>query len=102
VKVVEARRPVETWFLRDCAARACLEISVDVSEVPVVSRSVDFIDQCLRQAALYPRWLVITSTVLTGIAVLWIVAKLLKWTLILLFTLLVVAIVGGVIVWWLG
>jgi len=63
---------------------------------------VDFIDQCLRQAALYPRWLVITSTVLTGIAVLWIVAKLLKWTLILLFTLLVVAIVGGVIVWWLG
>jgi hypothetical protein len=63
---------------------------------------VDFIDQCVRQAALYPRWLVITSTVLTGIAVLWIVAKLLKWTLILLFTLMVVAIVGGVIIWWLG
>jgi hypothetical protein len=56
----------------------------------------------MRQAALYPRWLVVTSTVLAGIAVLWIVAKLLKWTLLLLFTLLVVAIVGGAILWWLG
>ena len=56
----------------------------------------------MRQAALYPRWLVITSTVLAAIAVLWLVAKLFKWTLILLFTLTVVALVGGAILWWLG
>ena len=63
---------------------------------------MDLIDQCIRQAALYPRWLVVTCTVLTMIAFLWLVAKLLKWTLILLFTLTVVALVGGLLVWWLG
>jgi hypothetical protein len=75
---------------------------LDAQGVPGVSRGVDFIDQCLRQAALYPRWLVITSTVLAAIAVLWVVAKLLKWTLIILFSLTVVAIVAGAILWWLG
>jgi hypothetical protein len=63
---------------------------------------VDLIDQCVRQAALYPRWLVVTSTVLAAIAVLWIVAKLFKWTLILLLTFTAVAIVGGALIWWLG
>jgi hypothetical protein len=63
---------------------------------------MDLIDQCMRQAALYPRWLVVTSTVLAGIAVLWIVAKLFEWTMMILFTLVVLAIVGGVLVWWLG
>ena len=89
-------------FHQGYALCACCEISLDASDVPVVSRRVDFFDQCMRQAALYPRWLVITSTVLAGIAVFWIVAKLLKWTLILLLTFLVVAIVGGAILWWLG
>jgi len=63
---------------------------------------VDLFDQCLRQAALYPRWLVVTSTVLAAFAMLWIVAKLLKWTLLLLFTLVFLALVGGLLVWWLG
>jgi hypothetical protein len=78
------------------------ENTFDAPELPVVCHGVDLIDQCLRQAALYPRWLVITSTVLAGIAVFWIVAKLLKWTLILLLTFLVVAIVAGALLWWLG
>jgi len=56
----------------------------------------------MRQAALYPHWLVITVTVLAGIVIFWIVAKLLEWTLILLLTFTVVAIVGGVLFWWLG
>ena len=73
-----------------------------MTRFPVVSHEVDFIDQCLRQAALYPRWLVITSTVLAGIAVLWIVAKLLKWAFVFLFVLILLAIVGGVLIWWLG
>ena len=76
--------------------------TLDVADLLVVSRGVELIDQCLRQAALYPRWLVITSTVLAAIAVLWIVAKLFKWTLILLFMFTVVAIVGGLLLWWLG
>ena len=76
--------------------------TLDVADLLVVSRGVDLIDQCLRQAALYPRWLVITSTVLAAIAVLWIVAKLFKWTMILLFMFTVVAIVGGLLLWWLG
>jgi len=75
---------------------------VDHASFPVVSHGMDLIDQCIRQAALYPRWLVVTSTVLAGIAVLWIVAKLFEWTMMILFTLVVLAIVGGVLVWWLG
>ena len=93
-------RSVETWFFG--SAYLPREISVDVASLPVVSHGVDLIDQCVRQAALYPRWLVITSTVLAAIAVLWIVAKLLKWTLILLLMFIVVAAVGGVLLWWLG
>jgi hypothetical protein len=91
-------------FQSDPQSSACSprKNSVDVAGLPVVSRSVDLIDQCVRQAALYPRWLVVTCTVLAGIAALWIVAKLLKWTLILLLTFTVVAIVGGVLLWWLG
>jgi len=75
---------------------------VDVAGLTGVSRGVDLIDQCVRQAALYPRWLVVTCTVLAAIVVLWIVAKLLKWALIFLLALTVVAIVGGVLIWWLG
>jgi hypothetical protein len=75
---------------------------LDAFDLPGVSHGVDLIDQCARQAALYPRWLVVTCTVLAAIAALWIVAKLLKWALILLLTLTVAAIVGGVLIWWLG
>ena len=76
--------------------------SLDAALLPVVSHTVDFIDQCVRQAALYPRWLVVTCTVLAAFAVLWIVAKLLKWALVVLLTLMAVAIVGGLVIWWLG
>jgi hypothetical protein len=61
---------------------------------------MELLDQCLRQAALYPRWLVVTSVVLSGIATLWIVAKLFKWAVNLLLALIVVALVGGLMVWW--
>jgi hypothetical protein len=40
--------------------------------------------------------------VLAAFAVLWIVAKLLKWALVVLLTLMAVAIVGGLVIWWLG
>ena len=89
-------------FHQGYALCACCEISLDASDVPVVSRRVDFFDQCMRQAALYPRWLVVTSTVLAGIAVLWIVAKLLKWTLVVLLALIFVFSLGGLLIWWLG
>ncbi len=56
----------------------------------------------MRQAALYPRWLVITGSVLVGLVALWIVVKLLKWTMILLFTLILLVIVAGVLIGWLG
>jgi len=78
------------------------ENSLDADGLPVVSDSVDLIDQCLRQAALYPRWLVITSTVVTLLVLLWIVAKLLKWTLVILLALTLVFTLGGLLIWWLG
>jgi hypothetical protein len=72
---------------------------VDQVGIPRVSRGMDFVDQCMRQAALYPRWLVITSLVLTGVAAFWIVAKLFEWAVSLLLVLLVAALVGGVLIW---
>lgn len=56
----------------------------------------------MRQAALYPRWLVIASTVITLTFILWIVVKLLKWSLLLLLTLIVLTIVGGAVLLCLG
>ena len=78
------------------------ENSLDAVRLPVVSRALELIDEIMRQAALYPRWLVITCAVLVGVVALWIVVKLLKWTLILLFTLILLVIVGGVLISWLG
>lgn len=75
---------------------------MDAARLPVVSRSVELIDEVMRQAALYPRWLVITCSVLGGIIALWIVVKLLKWTMIFLFTLILLVIVAGVLIGWLG
>lgn len=75
---------------------------MDVIGVPVVSHRVELIDQCLRQAAGYPRWLVVTSTVITLAVFLWVVAKLLKWTLLLLLVLFILTIAGGAVLWWLG
>ena len=60
------------------------------------------IDQCMRQAALYPRWLVFTSTAITLAFMLWVVAKLLKWSLLLLLALFVALTVGGLLLWFLG
>jgi hypothetical protein len=56
----------------------------------------------MRQAALYPRWLVITSTAITLALILWIVAKLLKWSLLLLLALIVLTVIGGAVLWCFG
>ena len=63
---------------------------------------MELIDQCLRQAALYPRWLVFTSTAITLAFILWVVVKLLKWSFLLLLALIVVLTVGGLLIWFLG
>lgn len=63
---------------------------------------MDFIDQSMRQAALYPRWLVITCAVVASLLFFWIVAKLLKWTVMLLLIFGLVIVLGGVLIGWLG
>ena len=67
-----------------------------------VSRRVELIDQCMRQAALYPRWLVITCTAIALALILWIVAKLLKWSVLLLLALIVLTVIGGAVLWCFG
>jgi hypothetical protein len=63
---------------------------------------MDVIDQCMRQVALYPRWMVITGAAIALIFIFWIVAKLLKWALVLFLIFSLVIIVGGVLLGWLG
>ncbi len=59
-------------------------------------------DLFANQAAAYPRWLVISSLVITGCVFLWFFLKVCKWMFILavLATLLVVA--GGLAFWYLA
>jgi hypothetical protein len=50
----------------------------------------------------FPRWLVILSGVLIAVVVVWVLAKVLKWTLVLVFAALVVVLVLGGLVWLFG
>jgi len=50
----------------------------------------------------YPRWLVASCGIVLALTTLWFVGKLLKWTLYVIITLAMVAVVGGGVYWWLG
>jgi hypothetical protein len=50
----------------------------------------------------YPRWLVILGIGLAAVVVVWVLAKLLKWTLLLMFGALVVVIVLVGLFWLFG
>jgi hypothetical protein len=60
------------------------------------------IQAIIHNLSAYPRWLVASCGIILAIATLWVVGKLLKWTLYVVLTLAMIAVVGGGVYWWLG
>ena len=63
---------------------------------------MDQLHQVLAPLAAYPRWLVITCLVLVGIAALWVLAKVMKFTIYLVLLALVVVAVLVAFGWIMG
>jgi len=63
---------------------------------------MDYINHLLAPFAAYPRWLVYLCAGLAVVLAVWIVAKVLKWTLyVVLFAVVVVVVLGGIF-WFIG
>ncbi len=63
---------------------------------------MDWIEPAIRSLHAYPRWLVAACGVIVGLAVLWVIGKILKWTLYLMVALAVLLLGLGAFYWWLG
>lgn len=60
------------------------------------------IEPMVQNLAAYPRWLVATCSVIVALAALWVVGKLLKWTLFVILAVAMLTVVAGGLFWWLG
>lgn len=61
-----------------------------------------FLDTAIHSLAAYPRWFVFICVVLSSGALLWLVAKLLKWTLYVALAVAFAALLGVALLWLLG
>lgn len=59
-----------------------------------------FLESALQNLAHYPRWFVTLCAVIVAAAAIWLLAKLLKWTLYLVALAVFGFVVAGLIVWW--
>jgi len=60
------------------------------------------VDVLLQNLALYPRWLVALVAIAGAALLVWVLAKVLKWTIYLAAIVAFVCVVAGVIAWWLA
>lgn len=63
---------------------------------------VDPVDIALQDLATYPRWLVALILGVLAVVIIWIGAKLLKWTIYLFAALLLITVLVGIFQWWVG
>lgn len=56
----------------------------------------------LESLSAYPRWLVAIGLAVSAVLVIWLLAKLLKWTLYAAAALAATCVLAGIAVWWLG
>lgn len=63
---------------------------------------IEQIQSALENLSAYPRWLVATCGVIVALAVLYILGKVLKWTIYLMVAGAAIAVVLGGVYWWMG
>ena len=59
------------------------------------------LESALDNLAAYPRWFVAVCAIIVSAGVLWLLAKILKWTVYLAACLTLGVVVVGVLLWWL-
>lgn len=59
-------------------------------------------DTLLQDFSAYPRWLVALGLALVAIAIVWVAAKVLKWTIYAAAAILLACTLAGIVLWWLG
>jgi hypothetical protein len=59
-------------------------------------------EAALQNLAEYPRWFVALCTIVVAGASLWVLAKVIKWTVYVVASLALGCVVVGALVWWLG
>lgn len=87
-------RPRPAWQAGNCLANA--------ANVVCKSSVSAELHAALQNLSAYPRWLVATCGIVVALALLWVVGKVLKWTIYLIVALGAIAVVGGGIYWWMG
>ncbi|WP_221029478.1 DUF819 family protein [Actomonas aquatica] len=63
---------------------------------------MEHVEAALQNLNAYPRWLVASCVIVVALAVLWVLGKLLKWTVYVIVGLAALAVIGGGVWWWLG
>ncbi len=62
----------------------------------------EHLEAALQNLHAYPRWLVASCVVIVALAALWVLGKLLKWTLYVVVALAALAVIAGGVWWFLG
>lgn len=63
---------------------------------------IEQIQAALQNLNAYPRWLVASCAIIVALAVLWVLGKVLKWTVYVIVALAALAVIGGGVWWWMG
>ena len=56
----------------------------------------------LQNLSAYPRWLVASCAIVVALTALWVLGKVLKWTLYVVVSLAAIAVIGTGLWWWMG
>jgi hypothetical protein len=74
----------------------------DDRTVGVQTGGMELFQRLLAPLAAYPRWFVVACLVLVALAAGWLLAKLFKWTLSLLFAAVVLLLILAAVAWLVG
>ena len=68
----------------------------------LVGRVNEQFHAALQNLSAYPRWVVGSCAIVVSLAVLWVLGKLLKWTVYVVVSLAAIAVIGSGVWWWMG
>lgn len=68
----------------------------------LLERVDDQIHAAVQNLSAYPRWLVASCAIVVSLTALWVLGKLLKWTIYVIVSLAAIAVIGSGVWWWMG